>query len=299
MRKLVSAFSCLDYRLREGAPICRTGLAQRGCSKKVVVTFPACSARANRTLQPQMRCSRLALGACLPRFRAGFTLLELLLVILVVGVLVAIILPGLPRARQLALGIGCLNHLRQQGMAWHMYLAEHGARFADRRDLKTSLPSGYRPCSDWPPSDPRAGRAAVVLADPLTGEASWSCPGARWSPLGDRPQVKQQGGANPSAPIVRYWMWRFDRVDEPVLADNFWGRKESKCVAMLGEAGHPMAGRPQGPAEVELVADVYFPGNLTSAPPEWRGRAAHPRGRNRLMMDGHAGFYRDIRLYGH
>lgn len=216
----------------------------------------------------------------------------------VVGILAALLLPALQRARRLAHRTACLNQLRQQGMAWRMYLDENESRFPDRRDLKTALPGGYRPWSDWPPSDPRAGWAAVVLAAHLREGDVWDCPSARVGRLADQPQVLQQGGTNDTAPAVRYWMWRFDRVDEPVPLDNFWGRRESECVASLRAANHPIAGQPNGPAEVELVVDVYFPGTIPSVAPELRGRSAHPAGRNQLMLDGHARFLRDRRLSG-
>ena len=53
--------------------------------------------------------------------RGGFTLVELLTVIAVIGILVGLLLPSLGKARQKATGIQCLNHLRQLGLGWHMY----------------------------------------------------------------------------------------------------------------------------------------------------------------------------------
>lgn len=228
----------------------------------------------------------------------AFTLVELLTMVAIVGILAGLLLPGLQRARRLAQRTACLNQLRQQGLAWRMYLDESGSRFPDRRDLKVRLPGGYRPWSDWPPSDPRSGWAAVVLKAWVPERGVWDCPGARASVWAGLPQVAQAGGLESNAPVVRYWMWRFDRVDEPVPPDNFWGRTESDCVALLRVSGNPMVGQPQGPSEVELVVDVYFPGTVATVAPEWRGRSAHAGGRNRLMLDGHGHFLRDRRLSG-
>jgi len=55
----------------------------------------------------------------------GFTLVELLIVIAIIGVLVAILLPCLSRARQQALTVQCMSNLRQVGMAFLMYADEH------------------------------------------------------------------------------------------------------------------------------------------------------------------------------
>ncbi len=64
----------------------------------------------------------------------------------------------------------------------------------------------------------------------------------------------------------------------------------------LRQANNPQAGMPDGPVDVELVVDPYFPNTIASLPPEILGRAVHPQGRNRLSLDMHADFVRDARL---
>jgi len=228
----------------------------------------------------------------------AFTLAELLVVIAIVAILAALLVPALARAKRLASRAACLSQLRQHGLAWRVFLDDNQGRFPDRRDLKESLPGGYRPWSTWPPSDPRAGWAAVVLSNELAMAQTWSCPSSQRAPLAGVAQVAQAAGAASNAPIVRYWMWRFDRKDDPVVLDNFWGRTEADCVTSLREANNPNAGVPHGPSEVELTVDVYFPRTAPSLPHELSGRGAHPGGRNRLMLDGHASFARDARIRG-
>lgn len=227
--------------------------------------------------------------------RQAFTLVELLVVIAIIAVLAALLLPALSRARQQAQRAACVSNLRQQGLAWRLFLDEHEGRFPDRRVLKAALPGGYRPWTTWPPSDPRAGWAAAVLGETNSLKAVWTCPSAQSPTWAGVVQTAQPAGPAADATVVRYWMWRFDRMEDPVPADNFWARTEADCVTSLRGAGNPNAGTPNGPAEVELTVDVYFPATIPAVPTELRGRSAHPGGRNRLMLDGRVEWTRDAR----
>jgi prepilin-type N-terminal cleavage/methylation domain-containing protein/prepilin-type processing-associated H-X9-DG protein len=57
------------------------------------------------------------------RFRtaAGFTLIELLVVIAIIAVLIALLLPAVQAAREAARRAGCVNNLKQIGLALHNY----------------------------------------------------------------------------------------------------------------------------------------------------------------------------------
>lgn len=59
------------------------------------------------------------------RRQAGFSLIELLVAIAILGVLVALLLPAVQAARESARNVQCKNHLRQQGLALHLHLTNH------------------------------------------------------------------------------------------------------------------------------------------------------------------------------
>ena len=225
----------------------------------------------------------------------AFTLIELLVVIAIIALLAALLLPVLSSAKQKGQRTVCISNLRQIGIAFILGLGANNDYFPDRRDLKSSLPGGYRPWTTWPPSDPRAGWAATNYSAVCPNLKVWSCPTAVNSAVGNIVQSAQATSNDTNAPLCRYWAWRFDRPDNPVGLEDFWGKTESQAVSDLRSTNDPTVGPIEGASDVELVVDPYYPKTVPTVPAGFSGRTIHAGGRCRVYLDGHVRFLQDAR----
>ncbi len=228
----------------------------------------------------------------------GFTLIELLVVIAIIAILAALLLPSLAAAKRNGQRAVCLSNLKQIGLYFSIYLSDQNDCFPDRRDLKGSLPGGYMPWGTWPPSDPRAGWLAQEFASDNPSTTVWSCPTAVTSTTGNAVQCVQSTSSISNAPVSRYWAWRFDRTNDlsdSTMLEDFWTKTETKAVSDLQAANDPTVGLINGPADVEMAVDPYFPNTTPTVDASLKGRTIHAGGRCRVYLEGHTQFIKDTR----
>ncbi len=63
--------------------------------------------------------------------KKGFTLIELLVVIAIIAMLLAILLPSLNKAKEVARKVICRSNLHQWGLIWRTYTQEYDDHFSD------------------------------------------------------------------------------------------------------------------------------------------------------------------------
>ncbi len=77
--------------------------------------------------------------------RAGFTLMEMLVVIAIIAIVAAILVPTISKARMRGRMIECTNNLMQIGLALQMYLDDQGERYPIWPDPDLTRPEFIRP----------------------------------------------------------------------------------------------------------------------------------------------------------
>lgn len=108
------------------------------------------------------------------RFRRGFTLVELLVVVAIIILLAALSFPLVGKMRQAAEATNCVSNLRQVGLAINMYASDHGNKLPALQpplDERT----GKRP-PIWPVTLAVAGYMWDGQGDLPCGTGTWTCP---------------------------------------------------------------------------------------------------------------------------
>jgi len=119
--------------------------------------------------------------------RSGFTLIELVLVMATVGILAALLLPALTRAREAARRTSCQDNWKHQGMTLKALANESKGGEVPRHEVHPSHPHIKTPASPWPRMGGPAAPAAARSSSPLTWDEAKIAGGySAWTDTGTK-----------------------------------------------------------------------------------------------------------------
>ncbi len=227
------------------------------------------------------------------RHRRAFTLIELLVVIAIIGILAAMLLPALGKAKRRAQRTSCLSNLHQIALATSMYLMDNSGKmpYVPDAELQLTPPvdsSGKRynsMGSFMPLFHPYAPNVKMWLSPPVPLYQTNEWQQHFFSPW-------RENGTN--APERGWGNYLSDKLAEPnPAAARYLRGRTPESVALARKASI---------ADEEWLMSPFFEKpwwagfkdqwTIGASVPPAGGWSAHHGGRNQLYLDQHASWVR-------
>jgi len=210
---------------------------------------------------------------------SGFTLIELLVVIAVIAMLLAIVLPVLHKAKELARRSVCQSNLKQITTAWHMYFDDHNGAFY--QDINANIIYG-----GWEGimfmNEPRPLNKYLSLPEVVESETEakiFNCPADKGGLMGTALSIYSYIGTSYQTNIFLIGQDQVGWMPSEELKDAINARLKGLILTEV-----------DNPSRLLLIGDFGWLNQCRPNVPQigdWHGKAYH---HNLAFLDGHVEF---------